>query len=206
MRSDRRRPEVEGSDPAGFGVLSSISRDRLCAWLILARVPGLGPVTATRLVEHLGDPLRVLAAGRSDLQSLGIKAPLVDAILSPEESAAEADLAWAEAEGVHILTRDAPSYPSRLAQIPAPPILLFVRGDPQILQDPMLAIVGSRNPTASGRETTSELARDLAACGLTIASGLALGIDGSAHQGAEAQTADDAITTRKVASDRGTAR
>jgi DNA processing protein len=184
MRSDRRRPEVEGSDPAGFGVLSSISRDRLCAWLILARVPGLGPITATRLVEQLGDPLRVLAAGRSDLQSLGIKAPLVDAILSPQESAAEADLAWAEAEGVRILTRDDPSYPSRLAQIPAPPILLFVRGDPQVLQDPMLAIVGSRNPTASGRETTRELARDLGACGLTVASGLALGIDGEAHQGA----------------------
>jgi DNA processing protein len=156
----------------------------LCAWLILARVPGLGPITATRLVEKLGDPLRVLAAGRSDLQSHGLKAPLVDALLSPQESAAEADLAWAEAEGVHILTREDPSYPPRLAQIPAPPILLFVRGDPQVLQDPMLAIVGSRNPTASGRETTRELARDLAACGLTIASGLALGIDGSAHQGA----------------------
>ena len=184
MRSDRRRPEVEGSDPAGFGVLSSISRDRLRAWLILARVPGLGPITATRLVEQLGDPLRVLASGRSDLQSLGIKAPLVDAILSPQESAAEADLAWAEAEGVHILTRDDPSYPSQLTQIPAPPILLFVRGDPQVLQDPILAIVGSRNPTASGRETTRELARDLGACGLTIASGLALGIDGAAHQGA----------------------
>jgi DNA processing protein len=184
MLSDRRRPEVEGSDPAGFGVLSSISRDRLCAWLILARVPGLGPITATRLVEHLGDPLRVLAAGRSDLQSLGIKAPLVDAILSPQESAAEADLSWAEAEGIHILTRDDPSYPFQLAQIPAPPILLFVRGDPQVLQDPMLAIVGSRNPTASGRDTTRELARDLGACGLTIASGLALGIDGAAHQGA----------------------
>jgi len=184
MRSDRRPPEVEGSDPAGFGVVSSISRDRLCAWLILARVPGLGPVTATRLVEQLGDPLRVLAAGRSDLQALGIKAPLADAILSPQESAAEADLSWAEAEGVHILTRDDPSYPSQLEQIPAPPILLFVRGDPQVLQDPMLAIVGSRNPTASGRETTRELARDLGACGLTIASGLALGIDGAAHQGA----------------------
>jgi len=156
----------------------------LRAWLILARVPGLGPITATRLVEQLGDPLRVLASGRSDLQSLGIKAPLVDAILSPQESAAEADLAWAEAEGVHILTRDDPSYPSQLTQIPAPPILLFVRGDPQVLQDPILAIVGSRNPTASGRETTRELARDLGACGLTIASGLALGIDGAAHQGA----------------------
>ncbi len=139
---------------------------------------------ADRLVEHFGDPIRVLAAGRAELQAVGLKPDLVDAILDPPISAAAADLAWAEGEGVHILTRDDPRYPPRLAQMAAPPILLFVRGDPEVLKDPILAIVGSRNPTPSGRDTTDDFAHYLAACGLTIVSGLAIGIDGAAHAGA----------------------
>ncbi|MCB2261932.1 MAG: DNA-processing protein DprA [Candidatus Thiosymbion ectosymbiont of Robbea hypermnestra] len=159
------------------------TRERLRAWLILARVPGIGPRLAGRLVEHFGDPLRVLAAGRAELQAIGLKPKLVDTLLNSPEAAADADLAWAEGEGVWILTRDDPRYPPRLAQVSAPPILLFVRGDPEILADPMLAIVGSRNPTPTGRETTKGLARYLAACGLTIVSGLAIGIDAAAHTG-----------------------
>lgn len=137
-----------------------------------------------RLVAHFEDPVRVLAAGRSELQAAGLKPSIVDSILDPPEAAAVADLAWAEGEGIQILARDDPRYPSALAQVSAPPILIFVRGDPEILNDPMLAIVGSRNPTPAGRETTRDFACHLAACGLTIASGLAVGIDGAAHTGA----------------------
>ncbi|WP_089728655.1 DNA-processing protein DprA [Candidatus Thiosymbion oneisti] len=164
--------------------MSSTTGERLRAWLILGRIPGVGPRVAGRLVEHFGDPTRVLAAGRAELEAVGLKPALVDAILDPPEAAADADLAWAEGEGVQILARDDPRYPPLLAQLSAPPILLFVRGDPEVLKDPMLAIVGSRNPTPSGRETTGDFARHLAACGLTIVSGLAIGIDGAAHTGA----------------------
>jgi DNA processing protein len=138
------------------------------------------------LIDCFEDPTRILAAKRAELQAAGLRSAQVDAILHPLEAVADADadLAWAEAEGAHILARDDPRYPPLLAQLSAPPIRLFVRGDPEVLKDPMLAIVGSRNPTAAGRDTTRELARHLAACGLTIASGLALGIDGSAHAGA----------------------
>jgi len=156
----------------------------LRAWLTLGRVPGVGPRTASRLVERFGDPVRILAASRAELEESGLKLSLVDAILHPPEGAADGDLAWAEGEGVQILTRDDPRYPPLLAEIFAPPILLFVRGEPEVLREPMLAIVGSRNPSPAGCETTRELARHLAACGLTIASGLAIGIDGAAHEGA----------------------
>ena len=164
--------------------MSSTNRKHLRAWLILERIPGVGPRTADRLIEHFGDPSQVLAAGCAELQAVGLKPALVDAVLNPPENAADADLAWAEGEGVRILARDDPRYPPLLAQLSAPPILLFVRGDPEVLKDPMLAIVGSRNPTPSGRETTGDFARYLATCGLTIVSGLAIGIDGAAHAGA----------------------
>jgi len=111
------------------------------AWLILARVPGIGPRLAARLVEHFGDPPRVLAAGRAELQAVGLKPKLVDALLNPPEAAADADLAWAEREDVQILTRDDSHYPPWLAQVSAPSVLLFVRGDPELLAEPMLAIV-----------------------------------------------------------------
>jgi DNA processing protein len=136
------------------------------------------------LVERLGDPLRVLAAGRAALTEAGVSAAVAEAIERGDGQGVEADLAWAEQEGAHILARDDPRYPPLLAQVAGAPCVLFVRGDPAVLSDPQLAIVGSRNPTPSGRETTRELARHLSGCGLTITSGLAIGIDGAAHEGA----------------------
>ena len=154
--------------------------------MILCRVSGVGPRTADHLIEHFGNPVRALAAGRAELRAADLKPDLVDAILDRREAEieADADLAWAEGEGVQILARGDPRYPPLLAQVSAPPLLLFVRGDPDVLREPMLAVVGSRNPTRAGLDTTREFARHLSACGLTIASGLAVGIDGAAHEGA----------------------
>lgn len=186
MKNRTKQPAGSGPNGSNAGASSPVDGERLRGWLILARIPGVGPRTAARLVEHFGDPLRVLAAGRADLDATGLKSALVDAILDPREAEdkADADLAWAAGEGVRILSRDDPGYPPLLTQIGTPPILLFVRGNPEILKEPMLAIVGSRNPTPPGRETTSDLARILTACGLTIVSGLAIGIDAAAHAGA----------------------
>jgi DNA processing protein len=152
--------------------------------LILAHATGVGPRSVDRLIERFGDPARVLAAGRSELAQTGLRTAIVDAILYPQEAAADADLEWAEREGAHILPRDDPLYPPLLAQSPGAPVLLYLRGDPTVLGDPMLAIVGSRNPTPTGHETAREFASYLAACGLTIVSGLAIGIDRAAHEGA----------------------
>jgi len=184
MPFDRRRSESTAAEPSVAKAPPPARRDLLRAWMILARAPGVGVGVVERLIAHFGDPIRILAAGRAELEAAGLKPSHVDAILGSGDAAVDADLAWAEGEGVHILTRDDPRYSHLLAQVSAPPMLLFVRGDPAVLNDPTLAIVGSRNPTAAGRENTRRFASHLAACGLTIASGLAIGIDGAAHEGA----------------------
>ncbi|MFZ0790047.1 MAG: DNA-processing protein DprA, partial [Chromatiaceae bacterium] len=108
----------------------------------------------------------------------------VAALAAPDRARIDAALAWAEQPGAHILTPSDPRYPPLLAEIADAPTVLFVRGDPLLLAEPQIAIVGSRNPTPVGREVTRELASRLAAFGLVITSGLAVGVDGVAHTGA----------------------
>ncbi|MFW6258631.1 MAG: DNA-processing protein DprA, partial [Halochromatium sp.] len=115
---------------------------------------------------------------------LGLSEPMLEALRAPDRTAISASLRWAEQAGAHILTLADPAYPPRLAELPSAPPLLFVRGDPALLREPQLAIVGSRNPTAGGEQTTRAFAAHLAGIGLVITSGLALGVDAAAHLGA----------------------
>lgn len=157
---------------------------RLRAWLTLVQAPGVGPRLIVRLLARFDDVEAALRADASTLRGLGIPAAAIEALRRPHEAALDALLAWGEQDGAAILTRDDPAYPPLLAQIPDAPGVLYVRGDPGALTDPQLAIVGSRNPTPQGAETTRDLARYLTECGLTITSGLAMGVDGAAHRGA----------------------
>ncbi|MCY1434545.1 DNA protecting protein DprA [compost metagenome] len=93
-------------------------------------------------------------------------------------------LAWIERQGQHLLMWDQPDYPALLAQISDAPPLLFVAGDPQILEKPQLAMVGSRRASRPGMDTAAAFSRSLAGAGFVITSGLALGIDAAAHQAA----------------------
>ena len=148
-------------------------------WLALLRAPGVGAVRFRQLLERHGDPRRLFDNPQlCDEQRLGTY------LRSPDWDGVEQDLAWLAQEGCHLLTLDDPRYPPLLAEIPDAPPLLFLRGSPQVLANPQLAMVGSRNPSASGRETARDFARTLAASGLVITSGLALGIDTASHQGA----------------------
>jgi DNA processing protein len=156
----------------------------LSSWLVLWRVPGVGPRLFHRLLEHFGDPATALGTGRAALGQAGLGESVVEAVLAAGPQAAEADLAWLEAPDHHLLTWSDPRYPSRLREIGDAPPVLFVHGDPDLLAHPQLAVVGSRNPTPTGREIAAAFAEHLAACGLGITSGLALGIDAAAHQGA----------------------
>jgi DNA processing protein len=101
-----------------------------------------------------------------------------------EPAGIERDLAWLAGPNRCLLTADDPRYPPQLAAVPGMPPALFVEGDPDALSRPQVAIVGSRAATAAGRETAFDFAARLAACGFTITSGLAAGIDGQAHRGA----------------------
>ena len=153
-------------------------------WLALLRVPGMQPVQYHLLLNVFGTPDKVFSASPASLDKLGLKTETVAAILNPAAGAIEPDLEWLQRQDHHIVTYDDVRYPEQLKTIATPPPLLFVRGDPDFLQQPQLAMVGSRTPTASGRKTAMEFARFLSAAGITITSGLARGIDAACHQGA----------------------
>src|SRR5690606_29932115 len=93
-------------------------------------------------------------------------------------------LDWLDEPGHHLVPLTSPLYPPLLAHSGGAPVALYVQGNPGILAEPQLAIVGSRNPTAGGRDIARQFAAHLARCGLTITSGLAEGIDGASHEGA----------------------
>src|SRR5690606_14205131 len=94
------------------------------------------------------------------------------------------ELRWAEQMHHHILTWSSPAYPDSLRQIANPPMILFVQGDCALLASSQVGIVGSRNPSPTGFDTARQFSRQLSQIGITITSGLALGIDAAAHKGA----------------------
>lgn len=156
----------------------------LAAWLRLTLVSGIGGETQRKLLAAFGLPEAIFAAGRSAVRGvIGDKA--ADLLFDSDVSEAVAQaLAWAKAPEHHLLTLADAGYPPRLLETPDPPNVLYVRGDPALLATPAIAIVGSRNATPGGVQTAEAFAKALAAGGLTIVSGLALGIDAAAHRGA----------------------
>jgi len=174
----RRPPDAVASQARGRA--NDDPRD----WLALLNAPRIGSCTFIRLLEHFGSAGAVLSAPSERLAQLGLKPETVAALRSPDGEAIERILRWAEQPDAHLLTLADPRYPRALAEIPDAPPVLYVRGDPAILSEPQIAIVGSRNPTPGGQEITAEFARQLAAYGLVITSGLAVGVDGAAHAAA----------------------
>jgi len=156
----------------------------LQAWLRLTLVSGLGGQGLRKLLGEFGLPSQVLRAGRAAL-ARSVGDALAQRILADEAAAAvDAALAWAEAPGHSLLTLGDGAYPQQLLEIPDPPALLYVIGDAALLARRGLAIVGSRNATPQGVANAERFARAFSDAGLTIASGLALGIDAAAHRGA----------------------
>jgi DNA processing protein len=166
------------------GPLSALATtNTLSDWLTLNHAPGVGAVTFHQLLERYPNPHDLLHAGTEQLRKLGLKQITIDALQHPDEEAIAHNLEWQEKPGNRIMCCIDPDYPALLLQIPAPPPLLYVHGNTGILAEPQLAMVGSRNPTASGQQTATEFARHLSAAGLVITSGMALGIDAASHQG-----------------------
>jgi DNA processing protein len=126
----------------------------------------------------------VIEATDGDLRRAGLNGSQVTALRRTDRDALEADAAWLAGEGHGLLTAADEDYPALLLRIPDPPPVLYVQGDPAALWTPQLAVVGSRNPTAGGRDNAREFCRYLARSGLTITSGLAAGVDGEAHAAA----------------------
>ncbi|MCL4748203.1 MAG: DNA-processing protein DprA, partial [Burkholderiaceae bacterium] len=161
-------------------------RAECAAWLRVVLTPGAGPASARDLLAAFGLPEDVLAAS-TQARAKVVGEPLARAIGASDpqrELAIEASLEWARADEHHLLTLADPCYPPLLLQIGDPPPLLYLVGSPEAMSLPALAIVGSRSATAAGTETAEAFSAALAAEGLAIVSGLAIGIDAAAHRGA----------------------
>ena len=166
-----------------------IDRDDIAGWIRLLETPGVGRDSARRLLAAFGAPAAVLAASPAARRSV-VDAAVAEALGSASadvEARVGAALAWLEAaapEARSVVPLGDPRYPPALLQTADPPLLLYTQGRCELLLAGSLAVVGSRNPTPQGRENARAFAAHLSHAGMTIVSGLALGIDGAAHAGA----------------------
>lgn len=155
-------------------------------WIRLAQAEGVGPDTARKLLAAFGLPENIFSASFSSLRDI-VPERVARALLGPLSGQSEALIrhtqAWADQSGNRVFTLADPDYPPALLNIPDPPLLLYAKGRHELLANPSVAIVGSRNATAQGILNAERFAESLGQAGLTIISGMALGIDAAAHEG-----------------------
>lgn len=154
-------------------------------WLALRLTPGLGARLAGKLLRQFGAPEEIFRASLTELEACHLPAATAQAVVSRVAFRdAEKELVEVRRLGCALLHWEESAYPGRLLEIYDPPPLLYVRGDMEVLRRHSIAIVGTRRPTPYGNQISERLARDLAERGLVIVSGLARGVDSSAHHGA----------------------
>ncbi|MEQ5835944.1 DNA-processing protein DprA [Marinobacter sp. NFXS9] len=167
-------------------------RDPCSPWLLLAHLPGLGERRWQAILDHLPDPSELLTLDPASLRTIGLP-PLARAgVLAwqqgdPDHPAMQdAQACWhrLKDQAIQVIHWGQPNYPSALRQIHGAPPVLYLKGQRDLLSRPQIAIVGSRNATRSGLDHARQFARALAERGFVVTSGMALGIDGAAHQGA----------------------
>lgn len=160
--------------------------DDLAHWLRLTHTRGVGPGTVRRLLEAFGSPESVFAAcgAPGAPQAARQAARALHAADPRRDRAVERALLWADRPRHHLVTFGCDDYPVPLAQLSDAPAVLYAVGQRDALRRPMVAVVGARNATAAGMENARRFGFALSAAGWTVASGLALGIDAAAHEGA----------------------
>ncbi|MGS5089503.1 DNA-processing protein DprA [Hydrogenophaga sp. A37] len=165
-----------------------MDREALAGWLRLLLTPGVGNDTARRLLTAFGLPSGVWAQSSSAWQTVtnARTARAMQSIPDALEPAIDRLTAWLDESPAHqVLTLADAHYPAALLNTADPPLMLYLRGQPEVLDHPRkLAIVGSRNPTPQGEANARQFARSLGEAGVCVVSGLALGVDGAAHAGA----------------------
>ena len=162
----------------------------LTHWLGLHHALGGTPRVLRSLLEIFPSPKNIIDLHKKDPAQLKLTPLQQQRLRNINWALVDDDLTWQQSNPRHhIVTINDPRYPSDLKEIYDPPIVLYINGDPSCLQRRQLAIVGSRNPTPAGAETAYQFAEQLGLAGLTITSGMALGIDYQAHRGALAAKA-----------------
>ena len=187
-----------------------MEREELSGWLRLRLTPGVGDGSARKLLAAFGLPASIFHQTEAAIAQVVSAAQAKALLLMPEELAAQEQKTWdwlqAEPQSRRVLTLADPAYPQALLNIEDPPVMLYAIGAEQAwgpqglnaVQERCIAVVGSRNPTPQGLANAHDFAASLADSGLTIVSGLALGIDGAAHEGALDGGTRDQIATIAV--------
>lgn len=177
------RAATDATDP-----LSS-TRDpaELAAWLRLTETPGVGPVAARQLLAAFGLPQDIFAQPYSALAKVVPERQARALLAEPDEALTALiarTVAWLDEPGNAVFTLADRGYPPRLLELPDPPTLLYAKGDASLLRAAAVGVVGARSATAAGIDNARAFAQALSAASVTVVSGLALGIDAAAHEGA----------------------
>lgn len=178
----------------------------MSGWLRLLLTPGVGSSSGRKLLARLGLPQQIFSHDIATLCECVSSKQAESLLQTPDELADLLDTTWKWLEQnpqqCHVLTLGDPRYPAALLDTEDPPLLLYALGDARHLQagwaasaSSRIAVVGSRNPTAQGVANARQFSQTLAQAGLTVVSGLALGIDGAAHEGALDGAAEDQLAT-----------
>ncbi|MBL4744422.1 MAG: DNA-protecting protein DprA [Cycloclasticus sp.] len=171
------RPDEEGSS-------SGLSVSEASDWHALWRVKGVGARTYLSLLETFNTPQGVFSSTLDNLKKAGLSAAVAGQIKNFDHDEVAKDLKWLERSDCHLMCWKDDDYPLLLREIPDPPPILFIRGDRSLLGSLQIAIVGTRSPSPMGLKTSKAFAKSFVRFGLTVTSGLALGIDQAAHHGA----------------------
>jgi DNA processing protein len=173
--------EMPSGDMRPGETLSDAERS---AWVTLTRTPALDVARLSAALEVLGTARALIDASEAGHERAGLPAAAREYLARADAAPTPAERAWLEDPSHHIVPCSDPRFPRLLRAAKCCPIALYVEGRPEVLNDPQLAVVGSRNPSAQGRDNAFELSERLAERGLAIVSGLAEGIDSAAHRGA----------------------
>lgn len=153
-------------------------------WLIFSQAKGIGPIIGQKLLNRYGEPRGIIEADSKQLSELGLSYESIRSLHEPQLDNVERVLEWLSKDNHHLIVYQDLDYPSLLKTIHSAPLVLFAIGQRDIFKDPIFSIIGSRNPSVFGRKIAEEFAGELIKAGLTICSGLALGIDYHSHNGA----------------------
>lgn len=175
---------IQSGEPNEEHSSLGFSSQRLRPWLALWRVKGVGAKNYIKLLDVFSTPSRIFSASIVELKEAGASAAVANAIKHFDYGEVDPDLAWLTREDCHVMCWHDDDYPTLLREIPDPPPILFIRGDRSALNTLQLAMVGTRNPSPMALKTAHAFAKNFSKFGLTVTSGLALGVDQAAHIGA----------------------
>jgi DNA processing protein len=154
-------------------------------WVWLSTLSGIGAVTAAQLIGHFGTPDKIFHANERDYMDINIKPGDITRLMDKNVESANRILALCDETGCRVLTLQDAHYPDRLRNIYDPPIVLYVRGNlPHIDDEPVVAVVGTRNCTPYGITTAESISYKLSRNGIIVVTGLARGVDTAATRGA----------------------